>query len=168
MAIRIYKRQALLAASGVFCGATVALSIDIVIRSAHVLPTHYVYMQLIMILLICCNGIAFGSSGFIMINVMRSEVVERAWEFSMRLQVGARRRDILYQLLYEAFLLSLPAGILGSAFGMVIGSILTALLQLSWAVQPVSLILLMMASVASGAIGGLYPAVTAAQNVSKG
>jgi ABC-type antimicrobial peptide transport system permease subunit len=162
-AIWIYKRNSLLAASGVFSGGMVVLATDTVIRSTHALFALHLYAQVITILLISSNGIAFVSASLIMINGMHMAGIGRAWEFGMRLVIGARRRDILYQLLCEAFLLSVIGGVSGSMLGLLIGFVLTVLLHLPWIVQPVSLGLLISAAVISGTIGGLYPALKIAQ-----
>jgi predicted lysophospholipase L1 biosynthesis ABC-type transport system permease subunit len=161
--IWIYKRNSLLAASGVFSCGMVVLATDTVIRSTHALFALRLYMQVIKLLLISSNGIAFVSASLIMINGMYVAGMGRAWEFGMRLLVGARRRDILYQLLCEAFLLSVIGAVSGSVLGLLIGFVLTVLLQLPWVVQPVSLGLLISAAVISGTIGGLYPALKVAQ-----
>jgi predicted lysophospholipase L1 biosynthesis ABC-type transport system permease subunit len=162
-AIRIYKRNSLLAASGVFSCGMVVLATDTVIRSTHALFTLRLYMQVITLLLISSNGIAFVAACLIMMNCMHVAGIGRAWEFGMRLLVGARRRDILYQLLCEAFLLSVIGAVSGSVLGLLIGFVLTILLQLPWVVQPVALGLLISAAVLSGTIGGLYPALKVAQ-----
>ncbi len=162
-AIRIYKRNSLLASSGVFSGTMVVIATDTVIRGTNALYTLHVYMQALAILLVSSNGVAFAAASFIMINVMRVAGIERAWEFGMRLLIGARRRDILYQLLCEALLLSVMGGVLGSACGLLIGFVLTFLLHLAWIVQPLSILVLTSAAVISGTIGGLYPALKVAQ-----
>ena len=60
-------------------------------------------------------------------NVMIIAVTERTREIGLRMSVGARRQDVLRQFLIESVLLSL----IGGACGLLVATLLTALLTLA-------------------------------------
>jgi putative ABC transport system permease protein len=70
-------------------------------------------------------GIALVVGGMVIMNIMLMSVVERTREIGMRKAVGARRRDILLQILVESSVLSS----LGAASGSVLGLLLAALIE---------------------------------------
>jgi putative ABC transport system permease protein len=101
--------------------------------------------------------------GIGIMNIMLVSVTERTREIGIRLAVGAKKRDILWQFLVEAMMLSLTGGVIGIGLG-VSGSKLIS----SFASWPslVSWDAVALAFIFSGAVGvffGLYPAHKAAQ-----
>jgi putative ABC transport system permease protein len=101
--------------------------------------------------------------GIGIMNIMLVSVTERTREIGIRMAVGAKRRDILWQFLVEAIMLSLSGGIIGIGLG-VGGSKLIS----SFAAWPslVSWDAVALAFLFSGAVGiffGFYPARKAAQ-----
>jgi putative ABC transport system permease protein len=101
--------------------------------------------------------------GIGIMNIMLVSVTERTREIGIRLAVGAKKRDIRWQFLVEAMMLSLTGGVIGIGLG-VSGSKLVS----SFASWPslVSWDAVALAFIFSGAVGvffGLYPAHKAAQ-----
>jgi putative ABC transport system permease protein len=96
-------------------------------------------------------------------NIMLVSVTERTREIGIRLAVGAKQKDILWQFLIEALTLSLSGGVVGIMLGL-LGSQLISIaagwpLLISWGAVA-------LAFAFSGTVGiffGFYPARKAAQ-----
>jgi putative ABC transport system permease protein len=98
--------------------------------------------------------------GIGVMNIMLVSVTERTREIGIRKAVGARRSDILTQVLIEAVLVSLLGGVAGVLFG-VIGSQFT-IAGVHPVIAPYSVALAFGAAVMTGLFFGTYPASRAA------
>jgi putative ABC transport system permease protein len=106
-------------------------------------------------------AISLVVGGIGIMNIMLVSVTERTREIGVRKAVGAKGRDILYQFVFEAVLLSLLGGLAGIAIG-VVGALAirgTVPTQLSW--WSVGLAFLFAAAV--GVFFGVYPAWKASE-----
>jgi len=104
-------------------------------------------------------GISLLVGGIGIMNIMLVSVTERTREIGLRKAVGARRRDVLWQFLIEAMVLSLVGGIVGIGVGALGAEIVSALIEDFRAV--VSLQAVLLATTFSAAVGlffGIYPA----------
>ncbi len=96
-------------------------------------------------------------------NVMVMSVTERTREIGVRLAIGARRREVLRQFLFEAAMLSGGGGILGVAVATILGLIATALAPGFPAVPPLwAMTSGLVTAVVVGIIAGYWPARRAA------
>jgi putative ABC transport system permease protein len=95
-------------------------------------------------------------------NVMLVSVTERTREVGLRKSLGARRRDILWQFLFESAALSGVGGVMGIAVGFAIASILAALTPLPYAVEVWSIVAGLVVTLGTGLGFGIYPALRAA------
>jgi putative ABC transport system permease protein len=102
--------------------------------------------------------------GIVIMNIMMISVTERTREIGIRKSIGARRRHILAQFLYESTFLSLLGGSLGIFFGVMIGEqVLTSLLDIYVTPTTLAVTLGFGISVAVGLFFGIYPAVRASR-----
>jgi putative ABC transport system permease protein len=96
--------------------------------------------------------------GIGIMNIMLVSVTERTREIGIRIAVGAKGRDILFQFLIESLVLSLMGGILGIGIGMVGTFILSSITK--WP-SLFSINAILLAFLFSGSVGvffGFYPA----------
>jgi putative ABC transport system permease protein len=109
-------------------------------------------------------GISLLVGGIGIMNIMLVSVTERTREIGIRKAVGAKRRDILTQFLFEAVVLSVLGGLIGILLG-VGGALLITNLQedLTAVVSPFAVALATGFSIAIGLFFGLYPAVRASR-----
>jgi len=96
-------------------------------------------------------------------NIMLVAVAERTREIGLRLAVGARRRDILWQFLTEALLLALLGGAVGLMLGMLLSLAVARWGGLPVAIGPGALLLSLGAAAAAGLAAGVLPALKAAR-----
>ena len=59
--------------------------------------------------------------GIVIMNIMLMVVTERTFEIGLRKALGAKRRDIMLQVLAESVTLSVAGGIVGTALGFLAG-----------------------------------------------
>ncbi|MEZ5542231.1 MAG: ABC transporter permease [Pseudomonadota bacterium] len=96
--------------------------------------------------------------GIGIMNIMLVSVTERTREIGIRMALGARRRDILWQFLLEALVLSGAGGLLGVLFGVVTALTLGQLSQFQIDIKPWSVILAFSFAAVIGIFFGLHPA----------
>jgi putative ABC transport system permease protein len=108
-------------------------------------------------------GIALVVGGIVIMNIMLVSVMERTREIGVRKAIGARRRDILVQVIIESATLSGVGAILGVLVGIGLTWLVAALSPMPAAVAPEWVTLGVILGVAVGVIAGVYPAAKAAK-----
>jgi len=96
--------------------------------------------------------------GIGIMNIMLVSVTERTREIGIRMAIGARRRDIRFQFLLEATILSLLGGAVGILLGFGVSQAITKFI--GWQTE-VSVFSIILAAGFSGFVGvffGFYPA----------
>ena len=73
--------------------------------------------------------------GIVIMNIMLMVVSERTREIGLRKALGAKRRDIMSQVLTESITLSMVGGIVGIALGALFATIISSLTPLPSAVE---------------------------------
>ena len=101
--------------------------------------------------------------GIVIMNIMLMVVSERTREIGLRKALGARRRDIIWQILTESVTLSTFGGVLGTLFGFALAVLISRLSPLPAAVQPWSVAIGIGITALVGLFFGLYPAMRAAK-----
>jgi len=158
MSVLVYRQRSALTIPGIAIGALMAVVAITLMQGVRALPPAPLYMQGMTIAFAGSALVAFVAGGLASMNSMLVSVAERTHEMSIRLVVGARRRDIRYQILLEAWILSSIGAVLGTSSGLLISFMLTLLLQLPFVVDPIPILLISGMSVAIGVICGIYPA----------
>jgi putative ABC transport system permease protein len=101
--------------------------------------------------------------GIVIMNIMLMVVTDRTREIGLRKALGARRRDIMSQVLTESVTLSTTGGIAGILLGFVAAQIISALTPLPARLEPWSVFLGVGIAAAVGLFFGAYPASRAAR-----
>ena len=91
-------------------------------------------------------------------NIMLVSVTERTREIGIRMAIGARQRDILWQFLVEALTVSLIGCFIGLLMGVGGALLVKKLIGVSAAVTLVSIGLSFSVALAVGLFFGFYPA----------
>lgn len=108
-------------------------------------------------------SIALVVGGIVIMNIMLVSVMERTREIGVRKALGARRRDILTQVMIEAATLSTVGAILGVATGLGIAKFVAAISVMPAAVAPRWIALGVGLGLTVGVIAGVYPASQASK-----
>ncbi len=106
---------------------------------------------------ISCLGLLVGGIG--VMNIMLVSVTERTKEIGIRKAIGARRRDIVLQFLFEAMMLTFLGGVLGVVLAVGLSRILMLLIPALPALIPAwAVITGLSVSIGVGIIFGVWPA----------
>jgi putative ABC transport system permease protein len=101
--------------------------------------------------------------GIVIMNIMLMVVSERTREIGLRKALGARRRDIVWQILTESVTLSTMGGFVGTALGFVLAMIIASLTPLPASVEAWSVAIGIGITAVVGLFFGLYPAIRASR-----
>jgi putative ABC transport system permease protein len=119
--------------------------------------------QVLTILLASIASISLLVGGIGIMNIMLVSVTERTREIGIRMSIGARGRDILFQFLVEAVVLSMAGGLIGVLLGIGSSLLISNLAGWPTLVSTSSIGLAFLFSAAVGIFFGFYPARKAAQ-----
>ena len=115
------------------------------------------------------TAIALLVGGIGIMNVLLASVLERTREIGVRRAVGARRRDVVLQLLAESVAIALAGSLIGLAAGVGAAFAVTAIMRAQTealvyaAVTPGTVAASLGAATLTGLVFGVYPAVRAAR-----
>ena len=157
---------------------SVAKQVTQILKSRHPLTAEYNVQTLTVILdaarkislaltivLIVIAFIALLISGIGIMNIMLVTVKERTREIGIRKAIGAARREIMYQFLIEAFLISGGGAVIGILIGLAVPVTAQFFLpsNLRVPISGISVILAFVVSCSTGLFFGYLPANQAAR-----
>jgi putative ABC transport system permease protein len=116
----------------------------------------------IAVLLVGIVGLSLLVGGIVIMNIMLMVVSERTREIGLRKALGAKRRDIMSQVLTESITLSVVGGVIGIALGAMFSTIISSLTPVPSSVEPWSVALGVVITAAVGLFFGWMPARRAA------
>jgi putative ABC transport system permease protein len=108
-------------------------------------------------------GVSLLVGGIGIMNIMLVSVTERTREIGIRLAIGAQERDILWQFLVEATVLSALGGIFGVLFGLGIAGAASVALSIPFAPSLAIIGLAVGFSALIGMVFGFFPALRGAR-----
>jgi ABC-type antimicrobial peptide transport system permease subunit len=115
------------------------------------------------LLLASIAAVSLLVGGIGIMNIMLVSVTERTREIGIRRAIGAKRRDILLQFLFESAFLSLAGGALGVALGFVAATGVSRMAKWPTLIQPSAVVLAFGFATMIGLFFGFYPAHRAAR-----
>lgn len=108
-------------------------------------------------------GISLLVGGIGIMNIMLVSVTERTREIGIRKSLGARTKDILMQFLIESMIISAMGGMIGTLLGIGIAAIGMKVANVSFAINPMVIVIAVGFSALVGMFFGIYPARRAAK-----
>ena len=108
-------------------------------------------------------AISLVVSGIVIMNIMLVSVMERTREIGVRKALGARRRDILTQVLIESATLATVGAIFGVAAGIGVAKLVAAVSPMPAAVSVKWIAVGVGLGLSVGIIAGVYPATQASK-----
>jgi putative ABC transport system permease protein len=103
-------------------------------------------------------GISLVVGGIGIMNIMLASVMERTKEIGIRRATGATQRDVIFQFLSEATIISLTGGVIGIVLGVVFAVLITSTTGILTIVTPLSIIVSFGVSAFIGILFGYMPA----------
>ena len=108
-------------------------------------------------------GLSLVVGGIVIMNIMLMVVTERTREIGLRKALGARRSDIMTQILTESIVLSIFGGVIGTLLGGAIATTIARFTPVPASVEAWSVALGIGLTAVVGLFFGLYPAMRAAR-----
>jgi putative ABC transport system permease protein len=107
-------------------------------------------------------GLSLVVGGVVIMNIMLMVVTERTREIGLRKALGARKSDIMAQMLTESVVLSMFGGVVGTIFGAAIAITISSFTPIPASLEVWSVALGIGITALVGLFFGLYPAMQAA------
>jgi putative ABC transport system permease protein len=109
-------------------------------------------------LIVSIASISLLVGGIGILAIMLIAIRERVSEIGLRMAVGASKRDILIQFVFEASILSISGGIIGIILGIIISIVISLVTNWNLSISIPSIIYSFIFSLIVGMFFGVYPA----------
>lgn len=113
-------------------------------------------------LLTAVAGISLVIGGIGIMNIMYVSVTERTREIGLRMSIGAKGKDILWQFLTEAILISITGGVIGVVLGISASLAVSSFLHWPTIISESAIVISFIVCAFTGVFFGYYPALKAA------
>jgi putative ABC transport system permease protein len=120
-------------------------------------------LAIVTVIVLPVTLISLVVGGIVIMNIMLVSVTERTREIGIRKALGARRADIMMQILIEAVIMAFAGGAIGVALGAIVTVGLTAAFGVTLRVTLFYVILSVAVSAGVGIVSGWYPALKASR-----
>jgi putative ABC transport system permease protein len=107
-------------------------------------------------------GISLLVGGIGIMNIMLASVLERIKEIGLRLSLGAKKQDIIYQFMFESVLISISGGLIGVILGITMAFLVSQLADIKTVISFSSILISFGVAASVGLIFGITPARRAA------
>jgi putative ABC transport system permease protein len=114
-------------------------------------------MGVVLMIGVAVTGISLFVGGVGVMNIMFVSVTERTREIGIRKAIGAKRRAILQQFLFESSMICLVGGTIGVALSFGVAAAIDRFVMPASVSMPIVLIALIV-SISVGVISGFIPA----------
>ena len=108
-------------------------------------------------------GISLLVGGIGIMNIMLASVLERIKEIGLRLSIGAKKTDIVFQFMFEAIMISATGGIIGIFTGVLMAYGVSVFANIPTIISFGSIVISFGVATLIGLIFGIAPARKAAQ-----
>lgn len=153
--IRSLLRERHQLAPGVPDDFTITSPTEITLMAEKVSGTFNMFLALV-------AGISLLAGGVVVANIMLISINERRKEIGLRKAIGAKRKDIMRQFLYEATAVTLTGGVIGVILGMIGAKTLEYFTKIPASISWESIAIGVFLSSLVGILAGLQPANKAA------
>jgi putative ABC transport system permease protein len=103
-------------------------------------------------------GISLVVGGIGIMNIMLASVMERTKEIGIRRASGATKRDVVFQFLSEAIIISISGGVIGIALGVIFAIMIRRATGILTIITPLSIMVSFGVSAFIGILFGYMPA----------
>ena len=119
-------------------------------------------MGVVVLIGLVITSISLFVGGIGVMNIMFVSVTERTHEIGIRKAIGATRRSILFQFLFESSSICLIGGVIGVLLSLLVAGLINKLV-LPASVSPGIVIIALLVSMTTGILSGILPAYRASR-----